>query len=734
MTERPEGEVAGEHALREGEVDRLGFGEVASRIANSIVDRASVDGLVIGLDGQWGSGKSSLLHLIERSLRQLPEERRPTIINFRPWLVGNRDALLSSLFNELAEKIAHVRLARGDATDVTKQKAQRAAQAVRKFARALSKTGQLVEALGDIVPTAGFWGRLLQGGGAAAAKSEEPTDLAALKDEIVRDLRDLGHRFIITVDDVDRLEPAEVIEVLRLVRSVADFPNINYLLCYDAERLAEAIESGAKIKNGAAYLEKIVQLTVMIPTPEPFELRQWFAEDLEKVIGSVPKFEIQERLKAVIDQEGGTQLRTPRSVVRTLDSIRFFWPAMRDESVDVPDLVWLQLIKDGAPKLYRWIEAYVASMAAISFGTASVSDSGKAKRLKALIEASDGQLDDLMYRHMFAEQLPGVEPSLDDDGPPIKIHQKFGEAERKVAIDGRRLASPDHYRLYFSLIGPAHAVTQDAFDTFWRAAEISSAETAQFLLDLHKQRALGSLRKSDVLFERLRAMDPGLWTSKRASNLLLALGQMMDDAYRIDPTDENFVVSSWDRAERLVPILYAQLADSERAAINEQLFSNGAALGWLTSVLRTEIFAHGRYGDQKKPPEKWLMPEAEFERACDILIQRYQSLSMDEVLATPRALHILFAWNQAGDQEGPRALVADAIETDEGLVNVLSAFTTPRDSSDRGRYDVLKRENVMPFADYDSIVARLRSIAASGPSELSAKAKVLVQAVDSMRF
>src|SRR4051812_7343659 len=106
MSEEISNEITGERALREGEVDRLGFTEVAKRIANSIVDRASIDGLVIGLDGEWGSGKSSLLHLIERSLARLADETRPTIINFRPWLVGDRDALLTSLFSELADKIA----------------------------------------------------------------------------------------------------------------------------------------------------------------------------------------------------------------------------------------------------------------------------------------------------------------------------------------------------------------------------------------------------------------------------------------------------------------------------------------------------------------------------------------------------------------------------------------------------------------------------------------------------
>ena len=111
----------------------------------------------------------------------------------------------------------------------------------------------------------------------------------------------------------------------------------------------------------------------MTPKPEPFELRHWFDAEVVKLFGDLP-YEARERLKTVIDQEGGRQLRTPRAVVRTLDSLRFFWPAVRGEHVDVADLVWLQLIKDGAPQLYRWVESYVASTAATSFGTATVSE------------------------------------------------------------------------------------------------------------------------------------------------------------------------------------------------------------------------------------------------------------------------------------------------------------------------------------------------------------------------
>jgi hypothetical protein len=43
--------VKGDRALSSGDQDKLGFREVAKRITTSLVDRASEDGLVIGIEG-----------------------------------------------------------------------------------------------------------------------------------------------------------------------------------------------------------------------------------------------------------------------------------------------------------------------------------------------------------------------------------------------------------------------------------------------------------------------------------------------------------------------------------------------------------------------------------------------------------------------------------------------------------------------------------------------------------
>jgi len=269
MTGDPKLTFKGDRALNSADGDKLGFREVAKRIATSLADRASAEGLVIGLEGSWGSGKSSLLFLIGEELSQLPKDLQPTLINFQPWLVGNRDALITSLFGELDKKLDQVALKAGDATRISLSKVKETGEALRRFIGALSKTGSAIEVAGDasgLVPLR-WTGKAFKAAGEFFGKKPAPPQLSELKDRLARSLRELGHRIIVTIDDVDRLEPSELIEVLRLVRAVVDLPNIIYLLCYDIGIIAHSIEKATGVQNGQLYLQKIVQLTVMVPKP-----------------------------------------------------------------------------------------------------------------------------------------------------------------------------------------------------------------------------------------------------------------------------------------------------------------------------------------------------------------------------------------------------------------------------------------------------------------------------------
>jgi predicted KAP-like P-loop ATPase len=722
--------VRGDRALNSGDGDKLGFREVAKRIADSLVDRASEGGLVIGVEGAWGSGKSSLLFLVGDWLARLPKDRKPTVINFRPWLIGNRDALITSLFGELSRQLDQVALNAGDATRVSVAKAKEAGEALRSFMSGLGRAGGAIEFLGKatgigLVEMAGAGVKAL--GEATSGELASP-QLSELKEKLAHSLRELGHRFVITIDDVDRLEPAEVIEILRLVRSVVDLPNVIYLLFYDSNILTHSIEKAAGVKNGQAYLEKIVQLTVMVPKPEAFQLRQWFADELHLIASAKDEDELS-RLKAVIDYEGGRQLRTPRSVVRALDAIRFYWPALREAQVDLADLVWLQLIKDGNPALYRWIEEYCTTAAALSLGAARVQEAEKARELAALLAtAPAGYFDDLMYRHYFAEQLPGLEPNYSQEGDGFKIFGSVNGRDSDVAIQKKRLASPDHYRLYFALAGPSHALTQGNFTSMREASAAGANQVGSVLLSLHDEQAAGSLTKADLMLERIKSSAYEVLAPAQCGNLLVAFSQVMDEAYRRHPIDRFSISSLWDRAERLIPLLLSRLEAARRAEVVAAMFREGAAIGWLTSLFRHEIFAHGRFGDRARPEDERLFTSAELDKIIELMLDRYRAMSANDVLGCPNPVSLLFAWQQAGDKERPRLLIEANVTSDEGLVETLEHFTSTINSSDRGTFDVLKKDNLEHFVDYESARLRINSLKMHG--DLGVRAKRLSIAFD----
>lgn len=704
--------VKGDRALGRAEDDKLGFRDVAGRIATSLVYRASDDSLVIGVEGAWGSGKSSLLFLLRDELRKLQKDRPHSVIDFRPWLVGDRDALIKSLFDELSSQLDQVASDKGSEARRSITKAKKAFKEFRKVVSRLERVGAAIAVMGDVLalPFVPVVGKVIKAAGDAAKKPATPPPLSELKDKLANSLRELKHRFIVTIDDVDRLEPAEVIEILRLVRSVVDLPNVIYLLCYDSEILAHSIETATGVKNGQSYLEKIVQLTVMVPKPEEMHLRQWFADDLRRIAEPKDDDELS-RLRTVIDSEGSRQLRTPRSVIRALDAVRFFWPPLRDAKADLADLVWLQLIKNGNPALYRWIEGYCATAAVVSLGAARVEEAEIADQFAALHKAvGAGYFDDPTYRFNFVEQLPGMEAYIADEENSIKIFQPVANKKRDMAIRTNRLASPDHYRLYFALSAPSHTLTQADFTSIWAAADSCVEQAGVALLGLHAEPAAGSLSKANILLERIKGGVFKALTPEQCADLLLALSQVMDQAYRQRPLEFGSVYSLWFQAERLIPTFLEQLEPTQRCTVVKAMFSEGAAIGWLTSIFRHERAAHGRYGNSLRPESAWLFTDVELDAISAMILSRYEAMSAKDVFACPVPLDLLFAWRQGGDEQGPRALIEANIVSAEDLVETLEHMISITVSSNRGKYDVLTKNNLDPFMNYDDVAQRVHEL------------------------
>jgi hypothetical protein len=94
--------------------DRLGLQPFADGLANALLadDGRTARGVVLGLEGSWGSGKSSILNLVAARLAERAGARL-VLVRFDPWLVSGRDDLIASFFRELVDAIDPVRKERG---------------------------------------------------------------------------------------------------------------------------------------------------------------------------------------------------------------------------------------------------------------------------------------------------------------------------------------------------------------------------------------------------------------------------------------------------------------------------------------------------------------------------------------------------------------------------------------------------------------------------------------------
>ena len=252
-----------ERPIRSSEEDILDRGTFVRRIAQALVSPNSnqATGSVIGICGEWGSGKSSVLSLLAEHL----EKSGALVVLFDPWLISKRDDLVRRLLIELERRI-----------DLHFGKDRTIKEKLKKIKAALSDYRDEVSLASDLAATGLSGGIPIPGIGRILTapmrkKSNEGLSLESQKELLNRKLSQLNIPIVILVDELDRLEDHEIRIIAQLVRAVANFPQISYLLSYDSERISEALGVDAgpdrieRIARGRGYLEKIVQYQIPLP-------------------------------------------------------------------------------------------------------------------------------------------------------------------------------------------------------------------------------------------------------------------------------------------------------------------------------------------------------------------------------------------------------------------------------------------------------------------------------------
>lgn len=333
----PDQPLSAESALGEDKLDRAGF----ARSVVSALSRVSVQsGFVVSIEGAWGSGKTSTLALVEALLTQV-STKRPIVVRFNPWLVGDRDALLRHFLATIASFIAM-----GDKS----RDAKKAAKELTAYARVFDFV--------KLVPGAEPWASLVKSvieaaGNATEAVADYKTpDLEERKRKVESALRTYDRPVVVVVDDIDRLFPQEVFEMVRIIKAVGELPNVGYLLAWDAAYVKAALEK-LGVPKPATYLDKIVQLRLPLPSLSNSAREQLMNDSLNQLESEALKSHFpsdDERLSELYFSGLRELLEQPRDFVRLFNTVGVLEPTLRGE-LALADIVGYAALLVTAPEV-----------------------------------------------------------------------------------------------------------------------------------------------------------------------------------------------------------------------------------------------------------------------------------------------------------------------------------------------------------------------------------------------
>lgn len=297
----------------------------ASEIARNIKLTKNQKSFAIGILGEYGSGKTSFLNLINLEFDNADVLK----ISFDPWIANNPDAIRKEFFDLLASEAA--------ALDA------RVSSLIYSYGRKLASFDGRSQSFMN-------WLGFLQNRSSVQSSREY--------EKINQILKNTKRKIIITIDDLDRLYPIEIMEVLKLIRNTANFSNIFYLVGYDKGYVQRAINTLTET-GGSDFLDKIFQLEIPLPKCEEDDLLITLKNRLKSMVSAqhYDAFEtilIPNDFRNRYEKAYSTILRQGRDIVRFLNSFKIIYNLIGEE-VDFESLILLELIKFRYPTIYRLI-------------------------------------------------------------------------------------------------------------------------------------------------------------------------------------------------------------------------------------------------------------------------------------------------------------------------------------------------------------------------------------------
>ena len=619
--------------------DLFGHAPFAKALTDAISRYQSSEGLVLALYGPWGSGKSTVLGFITHYIEEMPEEGRPIVVPFNPWWFSGQDNLARAFLGQLEA--------------VLPSKSERFKQLGGLLADFAEGIGGLI----DLTGMSGGWGSRI-GALIGRAAKRKPKDVPAIKSKISKILLEAQKRILVIIDDIDRLAPDETRQLFTVIKALADFPNVVYLLAFDREVAAHAIEQGAGLP-GDQYLEKIIQVPVELPAVDRVALRSTLFKRLERILGDTPDDLFDQSYWSHVFLEGLDPLfRVPRHVVRFTNTLSVTYPAVRGE-VNPIDFIALEAIRVFLPDTYAILHANPESFSGYS------PDSTHAVKPEAAETFTEKWVNSIPepLRASTKALLERVFPKL----------SRLGHGPEWLNVWRRTLRAchPDIFPIYFRYSIASGLIRRDEIMAFLALAA-SPTDFEDALIRALAEKRPDGLSKARALLERLMDHVERDLPNEHIPGVIQALFSIGDSL--IDPADERglFDFGNAIRASRPVYHLLKRLPPQSRANVLGRAIKGGKALIVQMKVLRA------LEEDASKPGVREDMVSLSAESVSGlktVWVERARELSREATFIDhPDLPQVLGTWRQWSDGTDARSWCREVTATDQGMMMFLQRF------------------------------------------------------------
>lgn len=296
--------------------DPLGYSTYAQNLGEKILNSQFDNAFAIGINGKWGIGKTSFINLLKSKVKgeDIIE------INFNPWNSHSPQAIIQDFFETVHE-------------------------AIRPYHSSLSR--KLIQ----------YSNKLIKLNSNKVTQSIQTTVSAItgfdsvnkLHSEIDAALKKIDRKMVIYIDDVDRLDSQEIVEVIRLIRNTANFYNTFFIVAYDRNYVVSALQQHNAYKQ-ENFLEKIFQIEVTLPYFKKNILQNKLAEKLnqEPYRGLFVSFL---KVKHEVDFLN-KWLESMRDVTRLANALILNFNMLEGE-VDFYDFMRIELLRLKYPSVYE---------------------------------------------------------------------------------------------------------------------------------------------------------------------------------------------------------------------------------------------------------------------------------------------------------------------------------------------------------------------------------------------